>query len=74
MNDIIKTYNPTIRLWVAMVVVANGDREFGGFVYCSCQGGEREREREEETWGRKKKNIKMKQLKNKTINIWCIVK
>ena len=34
----------------------------------------REREREEETWGRKKKNIKMKQSKNKTINIWCIVK
>ena len=48
MNDIIKTYNPMIRLWVAMVVVANGDREFGGFVYCSCQGGERERERERE--------------------------
>ena len=73
MNDIIKTYNPTIRLWVAMVVVANGDREFGGFVYCSCQGGERERERKRHG-EEKKKNIKMKQSKNKTINIWCIVK
>ena len=70
-------------LGLPVLVVANDDREFGGFVYCSCLGGERdgeeEREREEETCGRIKKRIKKEYLnedlkKKKPNNIWYIVK
>ena len=43
-------------LGLLVFVVVDGDREFGGFVYSSYLGGERDREeerqREEETWGR----------------------
>ena len=57
-------------LGLPVLVVANDDREFGGFVYCSCLGGERdgeeEREREEETCGRIKKEYLNEDLKKKT--------
>ena len=53
-------------LGLPVLVVADDDREFGGFVYCSYLGGERdgeeEREREEETCGRIKKRIKKEYL------------
>ena len=51
-------------LGLPVLVVANDDREFGGFVYCSCLGGERdgeeqrERERGRDMCKNKEKNKK----------------
>ena len=64
-------------LGLPVLVVANDDREFGGFVYCSCLGGERdgeeEREREEETSGRIKKEYLNEDLKKKNLIIFDIL-
>ena len=64
-------------LGLPVLVVANDDREFGGFVYCSCLGGERageeEREREEETCGRIKKEYLNEDLKKKNLIIFDIL-
>ena len=67
-------------LGLLVLVVANDDRDFGVFVYCSCLGGERdgvgerERERGRETWGRiKKKEYLNEDLKKIKLIIFGIL-